>query len=249
MNIRILNCGSMRPYFPHVVNGVTCLLVESNQGPVLVDTGLGTCDYLTPTRRMKFFLTMMRSKRDIKETAFHQTQQFGYNPKDIKHIIQTHLHLDHAGGLADFPNAQVHVLKAEHDHIMSHKSWEYQPEHWAHSPNWVLHELADEKWFDFDAIKLKDFEPEVWLIPLIGHTPGHMAVAIKQKQDWLMHGGDAVPFDMKVDEVPEWITNKMLGPHLSRIRSFMQAHPEVKIIGSHMSMEFYQAVAQFKSGD
>jgi len=240
MTIHFLNCGLMRPYFPPVANGVTCFLVETNQGPVLVDTGFGTRDYLAPNRSMKFFLTMMRSARDINETAFHQVQRFGYKPEDVKHIIQTHLHLDHAGGLADFPHAQVHVLKAEYDHVQLHGSWEYHPEHWAHDPHWVLHETNEGKWYDFEAIKLEGFEPEIWLVPLTGHTPGHMAVAIKQEQVWVMHGGDAVPFDMKVDEVNEWITNKMLGPHLSRIRAFMRAHPEVKIVGSHMSPGFYE---------
>ena len=248
MTIHFLNCGSMRPYFPPVVNGVTCLLVETNQGLVLVDTGFGTGDYLAPNRSMKLFLALMRSARDVKETAVQQVQRLGYKPEDVKHIIQTHLHLDHAGGLADFPHAQVHVLKAEYEHILSHGSWEYHPEHWTHHPNWVLHETQGEKWFDFDALKLADFEPEIWLVPLTGHTPGHTAVAIKQDQAhpeldrrvWVMHGGDAVPFDMKVDEVNEWITKKMLGPHLPHIRQFMKAHPEVKIVGSHMSLGFYE---------
>ena len=133
-------------------------------------------------------------------------------------------------------------MKAEHDHVLSHGSWEFHPEHWAHKPNWVLHATQGEKWYDFDAIKLEGFEPEIWLVPLTGHTPGHMAVAIQQEPGWVMHGGDAVPFDMKVDEVNEWITMKMLGPHLPRIREFRKAHPEVKIVGSHMSWEFYDRV-------
>ena len=242
MTIRFLNCGTMRPYFPAVKNGVTCFLVETNQGPILVDTGFGTRDYLAPNRFMRFFLTMMRSERNVNETAFYQVQRLGYGPEDVRHILQTHLHLDHAGGLVDFPHAQVHVLKAEYDHVLSHGSWEYHPEHWAHKPNWVIHETEGEKWYDFDAIRLESFEPEIWLVPLTGHTPGHMAVAIRQDQGWVMHGGDAVPFDMKVDEVPEWLTNKLLGPHLARIREFMKAHPEVKIVGSHMSWDFYERV-------
>lgn len=250
MTIHFLNCGSMRPYFPRVVNGVTCFLVETNQGPVLVDTGFGTRDYLVPTKPMNIFLKLMRSARDVNETAFHQVQRLGCKPEDVRHIIQTHLHVDHAGGLSDFPHAQVHVLKAEYEHVMSHRSWEYRPEHWAHKPNWVLHEIKGEKWYDFDALKLEGFEPEIWLVPLIGHTPGHTAVAIKQEQArpeldrsaWVLHGGDAVPFDVKVDEVPDWISKLVIGPNVPRIREFMQAHPDVRVVGSHMSLDFYDKI-------
>jgi len=78
-----LNCGSMRPYFPPVENGVTCFLVETNYGPVFVDTGLGTQDYLNPGRGMNFFLKMMRSKCNVNETAFYQAQRLGYKREDV----------------------------------------------------------------------------------------------------------------------------------------------------------------------
>ena len=239
MPIYLLNCGTMRPYFPRVENGVTCLLVETNQGPVLVDTGFGTRDYLSPNRSMNLFLSLMRSPRDINETALHQVQRLGYSPGNVGHIIQTHLHLDHAGGHPDFPHAQVHVLKQEYEHVMAHTGWEYHPEHWAHGPSWVLHELLGEKWYDFSAICLPGFDPEIWLVPLTGHTPGHTAVAIQREHGWVLHGGDAVPFDVKVEDVSEWISNRMLGPYLRRMREFIKAHPEVQVVGSHMSLNFY----------
>ena len=240
MTIRFLNCGTIRPYFPSVEGGVTCLLVETNQGLVLVDTGFGTRDYLAPTGSMKFFLTMMRSSRDGNEAAIQQIQRLGYKPEEVNHVIQTHLHLDHAGGLPDFPHAQVHVFKAEYKHVMSHRGWEYRPEHWAHQPKWVLHETIGGKWFDFDGVQLEGFEPEIWLIPLTGHTPGHCGVAVRREQGWVLHAGDAVPFDMKVDEVPDWISRLAIGPHVPRIRAFMKSHPEVQVVGSHMSLDFYR---------
>lgn len=241
MSMYFLNCGSMRPYFPPVENGVTCLLIETNHGPVLVDTGFGTQDYLGPGRRMSFFLKMMRSQRDVNETALYQLQRLGYKREDVKHIIQTHLHLDHAGGLPDFPDAQVHVFKPEHDHIMLHRSWEYVPDHWKHGPKWVLHELNDGKWFGFDAIRLEEFEPEIWVIPLTGHTPGHTAVAVEQDHGWVMHGGDAVPFNAMLENgPPDWISKTMLGPHIPRIRQFIISNPQVKLVGSHMTPDFYK---------
>jgi glyoxylase-like metal-dependent hydrolase (beta-lactamase superfamily II) len=232
----------MRPYFPRVENGITCLLIETNLGLVLVDTGLGIQDYLHPTKGMNFFLKMMRSPRDVRETALHQIQRLGYKPEDLHHIIQTHLHLDHAGGLRDFPHAKVHVHKAEYEQIMSRPGWEYRSKHWTHNPDWRLHESTGEKWYDFDAVQLNGFGPEIWLVPLTGHTPGHSAVAIKRDQGWVLHGGDAVPFDVKVDEVPDWISKLAIGPNVPRIREFMKSHPEVQVVGSHMSLKFYEAV-------
>ena len=182
----------------------------------------------------------MRASRNVDESALNQVQRLGYRPNDVKHIVQTHLHLDHAGGLPDFPHAKVHVLRAEYEHVRSHRGWEYHPEHWAHGPDWVLHELNGNRWHDFEAIRLNGFEPEIWLVPLTGHTPGHMAVAVKQGDGWVLHAGDAVPFDMKVDEVPDWISKRMLGPHLPRIRQLMKSHPEVHLVGSHMSLNFYE---------
>ena len=163
MSIRILNCGSMHPYFPKVENGITCLLIESNEGLVLVDTGFGVNDFLHPGRLMRFFTAAMRSPRDVNETAIYQIRRLGYKPADVQNIIMTHLHLDHAGGLPDFPNAKVHVYEPEHQHVASgNAGWEYIKAHWAHKPDWVVHELSGERWFDFEAIHLKAFIPEIW---------------------------------------------------------------------------------------
>src|SRR5215204_1810119 len=241
MVIRFLNCGTMRPYFPRVENGITCLLAETNQGLVLVDTGLGMGDYLNPNRTMRFFTTAMRSPRDISETAVAKVKQLGYQPGDVRNIVMTHLHIDHAGGLPDFPHAKIHIYQSEHDHVMNGRlSWEYNPSHWMHKPDWVVHELNAEQWYDFDAIQLKNLIPEIWLIPLTGHTAGHSAVAIRTDTGWIMHGGDAVPFNMAVDDIPDRISRLLIGPHVPRIREFRNQHPEVQIVGAHMSLEFYE---------
>jgi len=231
----------MLPYFPRVKNGITCLLVETEHGPVLVDTGLGLGDYLHPRWLMRFFTAAMRSPRDVNETAFHQVQCSGYHPADVRHIIMTHLHFDHAGGLPDFPHAKVHLYQPEYEHItQGYAGWAYAPTHWAHKPEWVTHSLVGEQWFDFDGVQLPDFTPEIWLVPLTGHTPGHAAVVVKTATGWIMHAGDAVPFNMAVDDVPERISRWMIGPHVPRIRAFMRQYPEVQVVGAHMALDFYE---------
>ena len=241
MTIHFLNCLSIRPYFPRVVGGVTVLLVETVQGPVLVDSGIGTGDYQSKGF-MRLFLLAMQSRFDLNETALYQTRRLGFKPEEVRHIIQTHMHYDHAGGLPDFPHAQVHLYKPEYDHIMKRPGWEFYPEHWAHGPNWVVHELKGEKWFDFDAIHLDGFKPEIWLIPLTGHTPGHAGVAVKREQGWVLYGSDALPFNVLVDEIPDRISKIINGPHIPRVREFMKSHPEALVVGAHMSLDFYESI-------
>ncbi|TET54769.1 MAG: MBL fold metallo-hydrolase, partial [Anaerolineales bacterium] len=56
MAIHHLNCASMRGRFPRLEAITYCLLVETNRGLVLVDTGIGRQDYTDPSRLMRVFM-------------------------------------------------------------------------------------------------------------------------------------------------------------------------------------------------
>ena len=101
MRIHHLNCGSLKPYWPRLEAIVYCLLVETNQGLLLVDTGFGLQDYSHPTPTMRLFTRLLRVPCDERETAVRQVVRLGYDAEDVRHIVMTHLHLDHAGGLRD----------------------------------------------------------------------------------------------------------------------------------------------------
>ncbi len=191
MKIHHLNCGSMTPHFLNVNTIVYCLLVETSQGLVLIDTGFGSRDYTNPTLKIRFFLHFMGVPKLQEETALAQVQNLGFQPGDVKHIIQTHLHIDHAGGLVDFPWAKVHVYKDEYLSIQDPKGimeFAYVQTHWEHQPNWAVHELSGEDWFGFDAVRiLESPEADFYLVPLPGHTRGHCGVAIGKPGNWLLH--------------------------------------------------------------
>jgi glyoxylase-like metal-dependent hydrolase (beta-lactamase superfamily II) len=173
-----------------------CLLIEGRQGLILVDTGLGTADVAHPARLGRGFNWVVRPRLIMSETALHQIQALGFDPRDVRHVVPTHLDLDHAGGLGDFPQAQVHVFSREYDAAMARSTLQererYIPAQWAHGPNWVRHEVQGEHWMGFDAMRaLPDTDDEVLLVPLTGHTRGHCGVAVKGDEGWLLHCGDA----------------------------------------------------------
>lgn len=205
MKIHHLNCGTMCPVCKRLINGsgsfferanmvCHCLLVESEQGLILVDTGLGTHDVEQPGKRLGAgFVAMLSPQLKWEETALEQLKALGFNADDVKHIVPSHLDLDHAGGLSDFPSAQVHVFEPEHRHAINptlRDSLRFRKAQFAHGPKWSIHKATTEAWFGFQAIRPIE-GIDLLMVPLIGHTRGHVGVAVKQGDKWLLHCGDA----------------------------------------------------------
>lgn len=173
------------------------LLVESEQGLVLVDTALGTAAMAALEEwTSASFVRLVRPEPDDERTALRQIEALGFTAADVRHVVLTHLDTDHAGGLADFPAAEVHLLADEHDAAMAlataRDRERYNPRHWAHGPRWRLHRPKGERWYGFEAVRdLPGLPPEILLVPLPGHTLGHTGVAVDTGQRWLLHCGDA----------------------------------------------------------
>jgi glyoxylase-like metal-dependent hydrolase (beta-lactamase superfamily II) len=244
MSVHYLNCFTCNARVPaHWRSGALCLLVETDQGLVLVDTGLGQADYIHKPAILYTFHLVSIVPLDPAEAAARQVVRLGYRPEDVRHIVLTHMHFDHCGGLPDFPHATVHVHRREHEAFLrAPRSWielAYVRRDIAHRPEFVLYDDTGEKWFDFDAIRLP-FTPEMWLVPLFGHTRGHCGVAVQTPSGWLLHVADAMSF---ADDAPAWLERLVLGAHAPRLHAFRAAHPEIQVTTGHMQLDFFQKVS------
>lgn len=195
--IKHLNCATMHPRAP---GGLTpdrmvahCLLVEGPDGLTLVDAGFGTED-LAKKRMGKAFIALMGAVLDPAEPAIAQVRALGYAAEDVTDIVLTHLDLDHAGGIGDFPSARVHVFAdelaaARSRSTLAEKS-RYIEAQWAHGPVWVEQQVAGDSWLGFEAVRA--VSDDVLLVPLRGHTRGHCGVAVRRPSGgWFLHAGDA----------------------------------------------------------
>ncbi len=200
-----LNCATMCPIAGWLIGAkgwhglmiAHCLLVETERdGLVLVDTGFGTRDIEGKTGVPSQFKMLVNPKLDMAETALAQIVARGFKPDDVRHIVVTHLDLDHAGGIADFPNAKVHLHALEHIAATTRPTRKekrrYLPAHIAHGPKWEVYAEQGDTWRGLPAItKLRGLDADIGLVPMHGHTRGHSAVIVKTGDRWCVHAGDA----------------------------------------------------------
>jgi glyoxylase-like metal-dependent hydrolase (beta-lactamase superfamily II) len=206
MRIHHLSCGSLCPHGGRYVGGeggllspapiiCHCLLIEASDGLVLVDTGFGSGDARNPKQLGQPFRALLSPRPALAETALAQVQARGFAPGDVRHIVATHLDPDHAGGLPDFPEAEVHVMAAEMEIALEpplRERLRYRRAHLEHGPRWAPHGVGGDMWFGFESVRiLPGLDAELLLIPLRGHSLGHTGVAVRDGGRWLLHCGDS----------------------------------------------------------
>lgn len=208
MRVHHLNCGAMRPYGGALFDGRTpgfgpsylacrCLLLKTGDGPVLVDTGVVSQDPAADrVRHSPFFLTIDRLDLDPTQSAAARLRALGVQPGDVRHVVMTHLDFDHAAGLADFPNAAIHLSAMEAHHAQHPVGpiarARFRPAQWACIRQWRTYAGFPDLWFGLPSARIDGVDAEIRLVPLPGHTRGHCGVAIRTDEGWLLHAGDAI---------------------------------------------------------
>lgn len=133
---------------------VLAFAVRLADGVVLVDTGLVRGNPWID----EHYDPRAREIRDALRVA-------GIAPDDVRLVVNTHLHFDHAGQNAAFPNVPIVVQDAEWDSA------------------WAPGSPATE-WIDFEGARYlrvdgdREIAPGVRVLATPGHTPGHQSVLI-----------------------------------------------------------------------
>lgn len=161
-------------YFGHTyLAPVRPLLVRTDGGNILVDTGLGD----VPEKLQKYY--PVRRDSNIRDSLAAE----GLTPGDISMVINTHLHFDHAGNNRLFPKADIIVQKRELD--------------FARDPPRFLRGGYIKEMFETPNIRPIDGELEVAegirVILTPGHTAGHQSVLIDAPQKRYVYTGDVAP--------------------------------------------------------
>jgi glyoxylase-like metal-dependent hydrolase (beta-lactamase superfamily II) len=267
MRVHHLNCGTHCPLGGAFFDGASaglfadicthCLLIEADAGLVLVDTGYGLQDVWRPHARLPWLWPAVLNVRlRESDTALRQIEALGFAARDVRHIVLTHLDFDHAGGLEDFPEARVHVLERERQAAEARRksfvaNQRYRPRMWDGMRDWRAYSTDGEAWLGFEAVRALDgLPPEILMIPLRGHTPGHAGVAVQTRDGWLLHAGDAYLHGAQMDATrPHGPPGLMAYQHIMdsdraarrinqhRLRQLKADRQDVRVFCSHDSAE------------
>ncbi|HSJ65551.1 MAG TPA: MBL fold metallo-hydrolase [Gemmatimonadaceae bacterium] len=174
--------------------GMRCLLIEHDAGPVLIDTGAGNKE------DAKFHdIYAIENGGDPGPTALEDGLRTaaGIAPADVRLVLNTHLHFDHAGGntrrtpdervVPSFPHARYVVQRGEYEfatHTNERTAGSYFP------PNYVpIHEAG---LFDFVEGETQIL-PGIRLLPTPGHVPFHQSILLESDGERALFLADLIP--------------------------------------------------------
>ncbi|MEP7343839.1 MAG: MBL fold metallo-hydrolase [Gemmatimonadaceae bacterium] len=162
--------------------GMRCLLVEHDDGLVLIDTGVGNKE----NEKFRAIYGIENDGLNGGTWLEDSLRALGFSPGDIHLVINTHFHFDHAGGntratpegtiVPSFPNARYVVQRGELEFATrtnERTAASYFPRNW--DP------LIAEQRIDF-----VDGEPEILPGISVLRTPGH----VPHHQSVLLDGGN-----------------------------------------------------------
>jgi len=166
-----------------------CLLVEHDDGLVLVDTGLGNKE----DDKFKDIYGVANDGNDGRTQLEDALAELGYAPGDVRWVIDSHLHFDHAGGntyrdpsgrvTPSFPQARYVVQRKELEfarHTNERTAASYLP------PNF---ERVPFTFIDGEAEPL----PGIRCLPTPGHVPYHQSVLVESGGERVCFLADLVP--------------------------------------------------------
>jgi glyoxylase-like metal-dependent hydrolase (beta-lactamase superfamily II) len=171
---------------------VVAVMVRGSGDVLLVDVGWSEEACASVARvygRLQSFYLGVRARRD--DAIVLQLERLGIARDRVKTIVATHLHLDHVGGVEDFPDAEVVCTDAELSAYRARKSPGYIPRDLARSRVRAV-ALAGAPTYGFPASHDLFGDGEVTLLDAHGHTQGSCAIALRAREHCYVHLGDAV---------------------------------------------------------
>ena len=211
-------------------------------GPLLIDTGLHPSVAVAP--KESFGRLAMRAFKGLEmrpEQALpDQLRERELDPRRVETVVMTHLHVDHASGIAEFPHATFLISEREWAAATTQgQTHGYARRQFDHAFDYRL--------LDFDGPESDSFasfgrsfdlfgDGSVRLVYTPGHTLGHLSVVLRLREREALVAGDALYLRRTlIDGHLPW---RMADEHLFRrslreLQLYAEETPDALVIPGH----------------
>lgn len=204
---------------------IPVFLITHPKGNVLVDTGVNPAVFTDAAKYWGGLAKVFQPIGNEDSGVVVQLKKIGYEPKDIKYVVNTHLHFDHAGGNRFFPKSTFLVQARELE--------------CARNPENSEKGFIRADWDD-DSLQYSEINGEMdiykdgslTIIPMVGHTPGHQVLLVRLKNSRsIVLSGDSVPCE---ENFMESVTTRTNMNNDEALLSIKRLHKLVEEEGSQI---------------
>src|SRR5580658_3704126 len=171
---------------------VIAYAIEHRDGVVLVDSGASSAVKRLP-RWHPYFRLSVRFDIEPEQELGPQLRAMGLGSTDVKRIVLTHLHIDHDGGLATFPESEILVSPGEFARAsgIAGRLRGYLPERWPEDFDPKPLVLDGGPYGPFQRSRRLTADGAIVAVATPGHTPDHLSVIVEDVDIVLFIAGDA----------------------------------------------------------
>ena len=167
-----------------------CLLIEHDDGLVLVDTGIGNKE----SDKFKDIYGVDNAGADGRTKLEDALRELGFGPEEVRWVVNTHLHFDHSGGNTwrdpsgavqpAFPRAR-HVVQA------GELAFARRRDNERIAASYFAPNFEPVEWTTVSGVR--EIVPGVHVLPTPGHTPFHQSILVRSAGEVACFLSDLVP--------------------------------------------------------
>jgi glyoxylase-like metal-dependent hydrolase (beta-lactamase superfamily II) len=223
---------------------VPAFLVEHpGAGPILIDTGLHpSCTTNLAGNMGRGGRLIYRIRMDHDQALRFQLPDRGVEPSEIGVVIITHLHIDHASAVSEFPQATFVVDRREWaSAARGGLTRGYHPRQFDHAFDWRTLDYTSDSVESFSgfAQSIDLFgDGSVRLVSTPGHTLGHQSVVLRTDSGEVLVLGDAAytERELRGEATPLIKHDEHLHRRsLNEVRRYIEQTPQAVVIPGHDS--------------
>ena len=231
---------------------IAFLVEHPSAGPILIDSGLHpsiAVDRKQNVGRLLAAIAARSWEMDPSQALPDQLRERGIEPSEVKLIVMTHLHLDHASGMVQFPGATFVFSKQEWEKANEPRNWQngYVTSHFDHAFDYRLLDFDDPDVGSFAGFGrcfdlLGDGSIRVAFTP--GHTMGHMSVILNGPEREVLVIGDAAytKHALRTGHKPYLMQDEHLfARSLREVQRYVEQTPSAVAVPGHDMEAFEEA--------